>query len=310
MGEIRRDYLLNRWVVIAPSRESRPQQFEKSVEIKEEKCFFCPGNEDQTTPTTGQLPKEGDWNVRWFQNKFPSLQGKFSETKTNKKYFTSGPASGRSEIIVETRDHTKKLAELSADEISWVIQAYKDRITDLSSEKNISYVTVFKNSGPDAGTSIVHSHSQVMASSLPNKIVAEEVAARKKVTECPYCEIVSIEKKGERRCFENGEWVAFAPYASRFSYECWIFPKKHITSIEDVDSETLAVILKQVLSKISELKCSYNYVIHYSPKEEDLHLHIEVMPRLHPWGGFEFGSGITVNTVSPENAGKFYRGEQ
>jgi UDPglucose--hexose-1-phosphate uridylyltransferase len=169
---------------------------------------------------------------------------------------------------------------------------------------------VFKNSGPDAGTSIVHSHSQVMASSIPNQEILDEVAARRKYVNCPYCDIVQSEKSSERRCFENKDWLAFAPYASRFNYECWIFPRAHITTMKDAKLDTLASILKQVLVKIHGLQCSYNLVVHYSPRGEDLHFHIELLPRISTWGGFELGTNIIINTVAPEDAAKYYRGEQ
>ena len=69
----------------------------------------------------------------------------------------------------------------------------------------------------------------------------------------------------------------------------------------------LAAILKKVLKKLKELNLSYNFYIHYSPKKENLHLHIEVTPRIATWAGFEFSTDITINSVMPEEAAKFYR---
>ena len=69
----------------------------------------------------------------------------------------------------------------------------------------------------------------------------------------------------------------------------------------------LAEILKKILSKLKELNMSYNFYLHYSPKKEDLHFHIEVTPRIATWAGFEFSSGITINSITPEIAAEFYR---
>ncbi|MBI4144638.1 DUF4921 family protein [Candidatus Woesearchaeota archaeon] len=306
MGDVRRDYILDRWVVVAPKRGARPQEFKKPVEIIEEKCFFCKGNESLTPPEIGRIGTP--WQVRWFQNKFAAFAPEGMPTpRTDNRFYTWAANYGHHEVIVETPDHTRQLAELSEKEIALVLQAYNDRIEALSKRPNIAYVTVFKNSGPDAGTSIVHSHSQVMASALPNRDILEKVAAVRRFVHCPYCAIIESEKKSDRRCFENEDFVAFAPYASRFNYECWIFPKKHIRTLAEANQASLAALLKQALGKVHKLQCSYNLVVHYSPTGEDLHFHIEVLPRISVWGGFENSSNVIINTVAPEDAAAYYR---
>ncbi|MEM4247186.1 MAG: galactose-1-phosphate uridylyltransferase, partial [Candidatus Woesearchaeota archaeon] len=67
--------------------------------------------------------------------------------------------------------------------------------------------------------------------------------------------------------------------------------------------------LQKVLKKVAELNVSYNMHVTYSPEGEDLHFHIEVIPEIAIWGGFERGSGAVINSVMPENAAAFYRGE-
>jgi UDPglucose--hexose-1-phosphate uridylyltransferase len=92
--------------------------------------------------------------------------------------------------------------------------------------------------------------------------------------------------------------------------EVWVMPKQHITNISQVkDTRGLAEIMKDVLTKLRLLNAPYNYVLHYSPTDKDnLHFHIEILPRLSTWAGFEF-NGTVINTVTPEDAAKFYRGE-
>jgi UDPglucose--hexose-1-phosphate uridylyltransferase len=310
LGELRRDYILDRWVVIVPKRGARPNEFVKKAEVAPHSCFFCPNHESLTPPEIGRLGTAKSWKVRWFANKFAAWAPEGNAARrTDNRFYTYASNFGYHEVIVETPTH-QQLAELSEKDIQSVLLVYKMRIEALLEKPNVSYVQVFKNSGPDAGTSIVHSHSQIMASSIPNQEILDEVAARRKYVNCPYCDIVQSEKSSERRCFENKDWLAFAPYASRFNYECWIFPKAHITTMKDAKLETLASILKQVLSKIHALQCSYNLVVHYSPRGEDLHFHIELLPRISTWGGFELGTNIIINTVAPEDAAKYYRGEQ
>ena len=112
--------------------------------------------------------------------------------------------------------------------------------------------------------------------------------------------------------YENDGFVSFCPYASRFNYEVWIFPKEHVKSITNLTDEQLvglADVLKHVLVKLAEMNASYNFVLHYAPKGTDLHFHIEVLPRIAKWGGFELSSGIIVNQVAPEDAAVFYRSD-
>jgi UDPglucose--hexose-1-phosphate uridylyltransferase len=93
----------------------------------------------------------------------------------------------------------------------------------------------------------------------------------------------------------------------------WIFPKRHVKTLEelnDIELDDLAQQMKHISSKLEELNAPYNFDLHYAPEGSDLHFHIEIMPRLSIWAGFELGSDITINIMSPEDAAKFYRGEE
>mgnify|MGYP006294666867 CR=1 FL=1 len=310
--ELRKDYILDRYVIISSSRGKRPHQFKKDRKDKDDLgCFFCPGHESETPEEIGRV---GDpWSIRWFPNKFAAVEPKGKpEIKTDNTFYTFSDAYGYHEVIVETNDHSKQLYDLSEEEINQILRVYSKRISELSKDSNIRYVNVFKNHGKEAGTSIVHSHSQVIATNNIPSSIRKKLHAIKNFETCPYCSIINTEKESLRRCFENDEFVAFCPYASRFNYELHIFPKKHITNISELDDKgfsCLASIMKLVLEKLKELGASFNYYLQYSPPEEDLHFHIEVIPRLATWAGFEYCSETIINSVSPEKAAKFYRGE-
>ena len=316
MGELRKDYILDRWVIIASERRKRPHEF-KIEDTAEQKgvCYFCPGNEDKTPSEIYRLAdKKGGWKIRVFPNKFPAetLEGQH-EIHTHNKYFTFSSSYGEHEIIAETPDHDRQLWDLSQKEVVDLLKVYDLRITELEKVPHVEYVTVFKNHGKKAGTSLVHSHSQIIASNIINQNVAAEVEAAKKYYDsCPYCEIISIEKNSDRKCFENDSFAAFCPYAAQFNFEVWIFPKKHICRLSELNNKgykDLADIMLKILGKLKELNVSYNYFLHYSPIGENLHFHIEVAPRISIRAGFEFSSDIIVTIVTPEDAAKFYRGE-
>jgi UDPglucose--hexose-1-phosphate uridylyltransferase len=145
---------------------------------------------------------------------------------------------------------------------------------------------------------------------IPQQILEKAEANKKK---CKYCEIIKKEMKSERAVFESEHFVAFCPFASRSPYEIWFFPKKHITKLDELNEQEildLAKILKKTLNKININNWSYNFYLNYSPNKENVHFHIELIPRLGIWGGVEFSTGITINSVSPESAAKYYRGEK
>lgn len=311
MGLIRKDYILDRWVYFATSRGKRPREF-KAVVLKEESktCLFCPGNEKYTPKEIGRLEYKGDWKIRWFPNKYPAVDDKNEHNIKEKKYFTESDSYGKHEIVAETPHHRSQLADLPVSQIIELLEVYKIRIKDLSKKKHVKYVQVFKNHGKDAGTSIVHSHSQIVAVPQIPSLVQQEINASKKYKKCPYCEIVKLESKSKRKILETKNVVAFAPFASRFNYEACIFPKQHKKTLEELNDEELkgfAAAIKKILLKLKKLNASYNFYLHYSPAKENLHFHIEITPRIATWGGFELSTDFTINSVMPEDAARFYR---
>ena len=95
-NEVRKDYLLDRWVVIATERGRRPTDFAKQERQKAKAgtCPMCPGNEHMTPPAVLLYLKAGkgirkikdiddlrekNWLVRVIPNLFPA----FSPPKGN-----------------------------------------------------------------------------------------------------------------------------------------------------------------------------------------------------------------------------------
>ncbi len=312
MPELRKDYIVDRWVIIATERAKRPNQFKKELSKakKEENCIFCLGNEKQTPGEITRLEKDGKWQVRVFQNKFPAvtLQGDF-HIKTHNKYYTFADAFGSHEVLVETPDHNKQLWDLSVEELIDIFKVYIQRIAALSVKEGIGYVQIFKNHEEAAGTSIKHSHSQIIAYDNIPSHVRQELHGASLYPCCPYCEIIEKEKDSYRRSFENNTCIAFTPYASRFPFEIWLFPKKHSRGLDELENlRDFCELLKKILDKLKELNAPFNYILHYAPTGTDLHLHLEILPRLTTWAGFEY-SGTVINPLPPEDAAKFYRGE-
>jgi len=310
MLELRKDYILDRYTIVAEERRKRPKQFLRQ-EIKKEKgiCYFCPGNENTTPKEKGRVEFKDKWLIRWFPNLFPAVELKGSPLMKGGKFTKKSNAYGYHEVIVETPDHDKQIADLSVGHIAEVLKVYSLRIKELS--KNAKYVVIFKNQGKMGATSLIHSHTQLATYPKIPEAVKEKLNAIKKYKKCPYCDIIKQEMKSPRKIFVNKSFASFAPFASRFNYEAWIFPKKHIrniTELEDIELVDLAELIKKILVKLSKLTDSYNMLLHYAPKGSDLHFHIEITPRIAIWGGFELSTGAVINSVAPETAAGFYRG--
>ena len=311
MGIIRKDYLLDRWVYYATERKKRPREL-KSVEVKSsaKTCVFCPSNENMTPKEIGRVEYKNSWKMRWFLNKFSAVDRKGKPFLKSKKFFSEGNSYGIHEIIVETPHHKSQLADLPVKDIKELLEVCNFRIKELGKVNGIKYVQVFKNHGKDAGTSLVHSHSQVMALSQIPSLVMEKINAIRKHKVCPYCQIIKLESKSKRKILETKNVVAFAPFASRFNYEAWIFTKQHKRTMEELNEaeySDIALALKKILVKLKKVSASYNFFIHYSPAKENLHFHIEITPRTATWGGFELSTDAIINSVMPEDAAKFYR---
>lgn len=315
MNELRKDYLLNRWVIIAKDRGKRPTDFvHKESEEKPGFCYFCPGNEHTTPPEISRIEEDGKWIIRCFPNKYPATTQEYGEVEEN--LLTKKTAYGRHEVIAETPDHGQHLNELSIEHLVKVLDMYSSRIKELKKDKKIRYVMVFKNQGKEAGASLDHSHTQIIALPIvPSLVQAENNAAEKYFEEkdsCPYCDIWGEERGSDRLIFEDEHTISFAPYASRFPFEAWIMPKRHVRSLEELsleEKQSFAGILKKILRRLhtSLNKPPYNFWLHQSPEDGDLHFHLELAPRLAKFAGMEHGSEVVINVVPPELAALHYK---
>jgi len=316
MGELRKNYLLDKYVIIASERAKRPVQLKELVKPKSDasQCPFC-HLQDQVI--LQEIPVSED-KIVVVPNKFPAVRTEGEPLiRTDNEFFTFSSAYGYHEVLIETKKHDTELEELSIEHVTTILEAYAQRITYLRQQPNVRYVSAFKNRGIQAGASIPHSHSQIMAVNfLPNHLAEEFKACYDYVIkkgQCPYCKIIGIEKGSYRRVWENEHAVCFTPYASEFPYEIWFFPKRHTTSITTLRKEELmaiAELLHKVLNKLDQLGYpAYNIQVYEDNPHGEFHFHLQLTPRMTYWAGFEIETGAIINIVPPEQAAAFYRGE-
>jgi UDPglucose--hexose-1-phosphate uridylyltransferase len=322
---------MGRWVIIAPERARRPDQM---LLPKNERpagpCVFCGGQEASdpheifAVRDPGTAPNTRGWRVRVLPNKYPVLRIEGKLEREGVGMFDKLSGVGAHEVIVETPDHHLELADLPEAHIADVIRAYRHRVADLGGDDRFKYVLIFKNQGYQAGATLAHAHSQLIATPVTPKRVKEELLGAQRYYEfkrrCVFCDIIRQETRltRERLVFENDAFVVISPFAARVPYETWIIPRQHncdFVGISESEYGGLAQALKHTLLQTRLLLNDppLNFLIHTAPFRrlragywstisQDYHWHLEIIPRLTRPAGFEEGSGFFINPVSPEDA--------
>jgi len=329
MPDLRKDPIVNRWVIIATERAHRPGGMRTDRDEPAPPgtvCPFCPGHEDKTPREVlayrPQGPANGPgWTLRVVPNKFPALRVEGSLDRAGDGVYDRMQGIGAHEVIIETAEHGKQLSGLSEAEIEPVFWAYRDRILDLRRDSRFKYIMIFKNQGRAAGASLEHPHSQLIALPVVPKTVLEEMEGARAYfafkERCVFCDIVRQELTERRRVvYENASFVVIEPYAPKFPFETWILPKHHDSSFEDVRRSEYAELANAMRVTLRKLNLAldnppYNFMLHNQPLNEPesatYHWHIEIMPTLSTVAGFEWGSGFYINPTSPEEAAAFLR---
>lgn len=321
--ELRNDPIVDRWVGIVIDKPSRPKDFfiPEFTWRGNDGCPFCLGNENLTPEAVAVYPSLDNklWDVRVVANKFPALidNGYFQQVNRGMYNFSNG--LGIHEVIIETPQHYKWFSDLDDSQIINIIKAYRERSLELRKDKRFKYILIFKNVGPEAGASLEHGHSQLVTLPIIPKSVKEELAGISNYYDlnqrCLFCDILAYEQKEDKRVvFSNDEFIAFCPFASRFSFETWLAPIKHsddFANIEDSSISKLAQVLKQTIGRLKEVlgPHSYNLVLHTIPVNNQdytqYHWHIEIMPKLTIASALEWARAFYIVYTPPELAAKY-----
>lgn len=332
LSEIRRDYLVDRWVIIATERRKRPSDFkvDRGQRDDEEKCPFCSGNEHMTPPATLlYIHKNGDiitdrdredfrhkdWSLRVVRNLYPALSpsDKFEEFDEGLKVWRGGV--GEHEVIIESPEHDRHIQVSGEKQVNLVFKAYLDRFNALKGLPFIKYISLMRNYGKAAGASLTHPHSQIIAVPMIPERIVEEVKACEESWNgetCIYDQVIESEVSSERFVSENKSAVAFCPFASSRSFEVWILPKRHlhnIAQLTEVERKDFANLTRKILGAYYSVLGDppYNYAFQQTIINEKYHLQLRLYPRLIIHAGFEINTGIIINPMRPDDAASFLR---
>jgi UDPglucose--hexose-1-phosphate uridylyltransferase len=277
-------------VAVAPGRFGRPgaDQPEREPPTEEEldACPFCEGREDRTPPEVLALAPEGrepdtpGWSVRVVPNKYPAFE--------------------RQEVVVHSPQHLRSIAELGAEQLELVAEAWRLRAAAAESQGKTIFACV--NEGRAAGASLGHSHSQLVWLDAEPPVPKAE-----RGEPCRLCRYLAREREERTRVVvERDGLVLLCPYASRSAYECLIAPVEH--EEHAFPSPLLGATLELAGEALRRLAAAegprpMNLWLH-----EAGHWHLELLPRLSVIASLELGAGHYINTLAPEEAAERLRG--
>jgi len=321
--QLRQNIITGEWVVMAPERAKRPNEYVTADTIKHQvkaECPFCVGK-----PTYGSRIKSEDTaNIYVAPNKFPaflpeeniSVRGYYPE----KGFYRVKPAIGGHELII-TKNHDHSLDAMPRNILEEMFLAIQRRYLVYAKNDLVEYVMAIYNHGPVAGASIEHGHAQLFSSSIVPSLIVKEKHGSEKYFElngvCVYCDMIEHEKKEKIRMLaETDSFVMFNFFASRFPFEIWIVPKKHSSNFEIAGYSIirdLSKIMRLGLDMLNETLNDppLNFFIHSLPTTSEnadyYHWHLEIAPRVTGYGGYEIGSGVIIDITSPEECAKYLK---
>lgn len=334
-------------VLVATARSMRPKKAEdlapRDTRKHVETCPFCRGNEHKTPPAILAWPETGDWQIRMVENLYPVLGDDRVQSNFSFGLQQTIDGYGRHEVIIDHHEHGTAIHEMAESHLAALFGVYQNRMRQLfESDERLQYVLVFKNFGPAAGASIPHTHSQIIAMPVvPENVEAEvrnSAAHYTKHHHCIFCALIDEALTFEATIYDRGSgavrrkinvgqyviergehFIAIKPFASRYEWEVHILPLVHQADFLDAPADTfddLARVLRRTMARLDAVigGAQYNFFLHSVPHDKDrlahaasYHWHLEICPRTSIPTGFELGSGLFVNTISPEQAAERLR---
>lgn len=310
------DPLTERPVFVAPQRGGKPDDrglaAASAAGGPAAWCPFCAGHEDRTPPAVVRQPVDEAlaWRARIVPNRYPITCGPADSGFATTASAGGRPARGVHEVVIESPRHERSILEVPPDDWRGVWEMCRRRLEMLAGS-GLAWATIFKNSGPRAGASLEHVHSQLVALDMVPPSIRRELECLDSAGD-PFAILLSAARSEGRVVAEAGELVAVVPPAPRQPFETWLVtrePVRHLHASPPAAMADLAALTREIVARLERLApgCHYNWWLHQapygsSPREKAptarWHWHLEILPRLTELAGFELGTGCHIATVS------------
>lgn len=211
MGDTRIDPHLGTRVHVVGQRQARPN-------LPASGCPFCPGGLEAPEP----------YDVRWFANRWPAMEG------------------DRCEVVLYTAQHDATFASLGVHGARKVIDLWATRTAALGARDDVDFVLCFENRGPEVGATIAHPHGQIYAyDHIPDR--------PRRLLEAGWAPDL---QPGDRLVADHSGWVASVPYAGTYPIALSIAPRAQVPDVGALDDDgrnDLAAMLVDVLGRLDRL---------------------------------------------------------
>ncbi|MFM7138046.1 MAG: DUF4921 family protein [Planctomycetota bacterium] len=308
---VHHDQRTGRAVFVAPGRDDRPTDAELAAGCAAADasrwCPFCAGNESRTPPAVRRAPDElaSAWQARIIPNRYPFV----AAADAVSSHGAARAAHGVHEVVIESPRHDTLVT--AVDPAGWraAWALVQGRLADLARRNDLAWGTVFKNSGPRAGASLEHVHSQLVAVDFLPPAVASEFAAA--ATEADPFAALLTEAAYERRIVSEADGlVALVPAAPRQPGEMWIVPadrEPHFHAAPPARAAALADRTRDLVGRLARVLpgVDFNWWLHEAAwrgeavglAEDRWHWHLEIVPRVNQLAGFELGTGCHITPL-------------
>jgi UDPglucose--hexose-1-phosphate uridylyltransferase len=339
LPEIRIDPLSGHRTIVAGERSLRPGGAPGCAPpepIDPQADPFAEGHEDRTPPELfalrrgGGPPDSPGWSVRVVPNLYPALtpagesgavggaeieppeSGERSSARPD--LFTSLPATGAHEVIVNGPQSVLSLAELPLEQVLDAVEVWRERMRVHAAEASCLQLIV--NERREAGASLPHTHAQLYALDFVPASVARErerfgAYAARTMGQNLLGDLVAEEVRlRERIVAIDEEAVLMAPYGSRLPFQLMLAPRRPSARFEQ-DGPSGAALLHDGLRRLARHLGSsppLNMWVRTAPQgAEHFCWRIDVMPRLTHLAGLELSTDVNLNIVAPEQAAAMLR---
>lgn len=328
MPQLRQNIITGEWVVIAPERAKRPSDFAVSHTKKEEAekkdVFEVGGKVYKEQHLGGKFESK---HIYVIPNSFPAFveeKNKSSHrTYELEDFYRARPSTGGHDVVVVKKADTN-IYDFTTEIWHNLFSMAKKRYQYWRKDSNAEHTMFIYNHGSRAGASIAHPHAQIFASNIvPNQLFREIRGAEQYYMNNGrnvFQDLIDHEKKEKHRIIaENDEFIAFTFYAARFPFEVWVIAKEeesHFENESEAFLHSLGDIMKKVMGMYDKVlsRPHLNFYIHDLPKSidstESFRLHLEITPRISIYGGYELGSGVIIDVMSPEDAADYLRNKK